>query len=612
MEGKTMKRLLLFLSALALMGAARGQTTYRYWFDNNSDAAVTGTAKRSARLSINTDGLSETIHTLNFQLKGDDGLWTPAVTRFFLKSASTSGQSVRFLADGEPCGELPVSGGAVGVDSLPVGLHSYAVQLVQADGTVSSQHGGLFLRQATQTELAALQLGYHFDGEDSVRTQPLASADGLYCAALDVSKFAPRSTHTFGGWAASAAGGFVLPLPQASFAISRAWVYPDAEGTATVIDPDGELADILQDKLRVRRLIITETMQGEDFSALASVPNTEELTLPYVSSRADSIRLGVLPRLLCVTTTDGASLLEEYCFEGTAPNLMAYAPRGAVVESPNGNVVTDGQASRILLTDGQPLRIPTAFRADTVRYVRTFGKPTYVGRSAGWETIALPFGVQAVLTADSLALRPFASDEEADARFWLAQMTDSGFAAAASIRANVPYIIAMPNSGEYTEGNITGPVTFTATDADVRPTTEALPVGGLYTLTPTYGEVEKSPNFYALNEATYRTCLPGSAFIRGLRSVRPFEAYLTLPAGAKNRGIIPVAEAEATGIESPSAPEGGVPCGEEYYDLSGRRIIGQPTKAGVYLLKRGKKIHKVMIRQETPQCHRSSTGVLHE
>ena len=37
------------------------------------------------------------------------------------------------------------------------------------------------------------------------------------------------------------------------------------------------------------------------------------------------------------------------------------------------------------------------------------------------------------------------------------------------------------------------------------------------------------------------------------------------------------------------------PCGEAYYDLSGRRI-GKPTKAGVYLLKNGKRVQKVLVK----------------
>ena len=37
------------------------------------------------------------------------------------------------------------------------------------------------------------------------------------------------------------------------------------------------------------------------------------------------------------------------------------------------------------------------------------------------------------------------------------------------------------------------------------------------------------------------------------------------------------------------------PCGEAYYDLSGRRI-GKPTKAGVYLMKKGKTVQKVQVK----------------
>ena len=50
-----------------------------------------------------------------------------------------------------------------------------------------------------------------------------------------------------------------------------------------------------------------------------------------------------------------------------------------------------------------------------------------------------------------------------------------------------------------------------------------------------------------------------------------------------------------TGMDDERCTMYDVPCGEAYYDLSGRRI-GKPTKAGVYLMKQGKAVQKVQVK----------------
>ena len=323
-----------------------------------------------------------------------------------------------------------------------------------------------------------------------------------------------------------------------------------------------------------------------------TLPNVAVLTLPFVDSRQDSIQLGKLDQLLVLTLTDPASVLEEYVFKDCNPNLIVYAPEGCTVERSH-NVVIGDSCQSLVLTDGYPVNIPSPFLAKMASYTRRFSKETVMGKSAGWETLALPFDVQDITTQDGRHIAPFG--QTGTDNFWLGTVGEGGFEPADAILANVPYIIAMPNNSVYTSGNITGPVTFEATDVVVATTDDALPVEGAYIFTPVYEGIASNEGIYAINEEDYEGYHPGGAFVRGLRDVRPFEAYLTLSAGAKQRNVIPIFESETTGMYNLPCTMYNLPGGEEYFDLSGRRI-SKPTKAGVYLLKQGKTVQKVQVK----------------
>ena len=609
-----MQKRIIPLIFLCLHSIAYGQTagssyTYRYWFDNDTTTLVTGTSPSiSFHIDADLSGLSDQLHVFHILLADTAGVWSSTSSNFFCKVPPTASTlTCQLTVDNQlfRSEEVAANGGIVAwtfpVDSLSVGLHSYAVQTVAPDGMVSSIRSGFFLRNATTKELSDMKLCYFLDEDTTTILYAEAVAtDSLQHYKLDVGTYPTKSTHTLTCWLVGKNGLTVLPVQTASFAIGRVLVY-SVDGIAIVENPDGELDDILQEKELVRVLILTDTVRGGDFAALHNVPNMEELTLPLVNSQKDSIRLGTFDRLLAVTTTDSASVLQDYVFEGATPNLMIYAPTGATVESPGRNIILGGVSESILLTDGYPVLIPVTFTAKAISYTRSFSKQTVIGQSSGWETLALPYQVQTIATQDGRTLVPFGAEQTGDGNFWLAAMGSGGFQAATAIAANTPYILAMPNNEEYTLGNVTGPVTFSATDAEVRSTTGLSPVEGAYIFTPTY-RGQGGSGIYAINDEAYQDYLPGGVFVRGLRDVRPFEAYLTLPAGAKQRNVIPVFESEATGMDDvrwsmydERWTTDDVPGGEAYYDLSGRRI-GKPTKTGTYLLKNGKRVQKVWVK----------------
>jgi len=599
-----MHKLSLFLMLLAMHVVAKGQTyEYRYWFDNETSQTVTGTSESSSwQIVADVSALSDLPHVFHFQSKDSTGVWSSVVSRFFVKQTPATGITGQYWFDNDVANKHNVGNSGltadIDVSGLRNGLHLLHYQAISC-GSVSPVVSLMFVRTQTGVELDNVQLCYLFDDQTEFALQHGTRSGNTYHYTIDVSG-QPDGEHTLTWWLVGT-DGLGTDVHTDTFLVhNRRLVYP-VDGIAIVENPDGELDDILQEKELVRVLILTDTVRGGDFAALHNVPNMEELTLPLVNSRKDSIRLGTFDRLLAVTTTDSASVLQDYVFEGATPNLMIYAPTGATVESPGRNIILGGVSESILLTDGYPMLIPEAFTAKTISYTRNFSKQTVIGQSSGWETLALPYQVQTIATQDGRTLVPFGAEQTGDGNFWLAAMDSDGFQAATAIAANTPYILAMPNNEEYTLGNVTGPVTFSATDAEVRSTTGLSPVEGAYIFTPTY-RGQGGSSIYAINDEAYQDYLPGGVFVRGLRDVQPFEAYLTLPAGAKQRNVIPVFESETTGMDDvrwsmydERWTMYDVPGGEKYYDLSGRRI-GKPTKTGTYLLKNGKRVQKVWVK----------------
>ena len=223
------------------------------------------------------------------------------------------------------------------------------------------------------------------------------------------------------------------------------------------------------------------------------------------------------------------------------PNFMLYVKSSSYAPSSVKNVVVNGTAQTIVLSDdGGQFYCPQAFTARRISYTHNYSMETGKGSPMGWESIALPFDVQRVIHSTQGEIVPFAAYSSGSNQkpFWLAYMSASGFKRTADIRANEAYIIAMPNNNGYLDDYIlAGDVTFSAENITV-PKTPAF--NG--TFLPAFSLVAKSSSVYALNVNNRYVRYsgsekPGSIFIRDLRDVRPFEAYMT---GSSSRGIIEI------------------------------------------------------------------------
>ncbi|WP_455672969.1 leucine-rich repeat domain-containing protein [Phocaeicola sp.] len=313
-------------------------------------------------------------------------------------------------------------------------------------------------------------------------------------------------------------------------------------------------------------ITLPETLTTIGNSAFSNTSITEidipESVKVIESGAFESTKLTILTVPATVTTVTGS--LVNYCSNfvalfwnslaevsdayGIGNNCYLYLANGSISCGPNWkNIIIDGVAEAVELKtstnsgDVNPFYCPKAFTAKKISYTRSFNQMTYPGRSAGWQTIVLPFQPTAIVHKEKGVIAPFGSEVEGAKPFWLRRLTTDGFADVTIMEADKPYIIAMPYNNEVylPEYNLNGEVTFSAENVEIAVTPDVLaPDAGLaYNLQPTYKKVEKGALIYALN-ANYwiNDYENGSVFARSSSDVYPFEAY-AVPNDATGRAI---------------------------------------------------------------------------
>ena len=231
------------------------------------------------------------------------------------------------------------------------------------------------------------------------------------------------------------------------------------------------------------------------------------------------------------------------------PNLLFYTSNPSYALDGVTNIVNmqTKQAERIVLTDAEEdndFYCPEEFKASEITYTHEYKLFTVTGNCQGWETLALPFNVTEITHEKNGTIVPFGSLQigyefkEDNRPFWLYEYTTRGtFAEAENIKANVPYIISMPNEHKLWEGYILkGKVTFKGTNTAVKATsTSKIVKSGNRNFTPNY-QNGTSETVYLMNITdSYDGYPKGSVFVKNYlleRNARPFEAYFELESGA--------------------------------------------------------------------------------
>lgn len=311
--------------------------------------------------------------------------------------------------------------------------------------------------------------------------------------------------------------------------------------------------------------------------AFAGMPQLLSISLPQ---RLSSVGTGIFSgcQQLAAITWNASIRLSETALSGFSnPNLLLYVRTTTDAPSSVRNVVANGVATSITLTDAEGnanFYCPTAFTAQHISYQHQYTMPTVVNQCRGWETIALPFTVQRVSHPVNGVAAPFAKGDASAKPFWLCRLTETGFVPTATIEAYQPYIISMPNNSYYADAYMLGgTITFEADNALIEPQpATAYPQKGEFLFVPSLTATPKASYVLPINRNEAFSGFPeGSNFFRDLeRDVRPFEAYILSAAKASRFAIIDDEHDAATAITdlmpSPTARH-------RVYNLQGRLLM---------------------------------------
>lgn len=244
------------------------------------------------------------------------------------------------------------------------------------------------------------------------------------------------------------------------------------------------------------------------------------------------------------------------------PNLLLYVKDKSYAPAYVKNVVANGMANEIVLKEtdgGNNFYCPETFKAKRVSFVHNYSMTSGYKECRGWETIVLPFNVTSIMSETGSYVVPRAAWTVGDSQqkpFFLYEWTTTSWQPATAIKANIPYIISMPNNENYDPiYQLKGDFEFVGTNVEVLASDSLETV--VYNnkrFVPNYQNKEASQSMLPLNvnnlwdKNTKTDYTEGSAFLRGLRAVRPFEAYMMMEEGMAAPQMIPVFENEATGI----------------------------------------------------------------
>lgn len=326
---------------------------------------------------------------------------------------------------------------------------------------------------------------------------------------------------------------------------------------------------------KVEKMTVVGPIGTDEFSTFSSLPNLKFLNLAQAQVSDASLPDNAFANSQLVSFVSPSALssvgsglfsncqqLAAVCWNATAslpadalngvnnPNLLLYVKSGVTAPEGIRNVIVGDSAKVITLSDAEGnnnFYAPVAFYTDTIRYTHNFQQKTVVGESRGWETLALPFTVKRIthekLSKDRygnyIYLVPFRNYGGSDSQrpFWLYTLEDDNISASDSIRANVPYLICMPNADEYGDDYMLGGnVTFTGTKVSVAVSEPQELMQRNVSFIPTYQRMAASPEIFSLNvNQEYKGYPAGSLFVNNFREVRPFEAYSVHPAAAAKR-----------------------------------------------------------------------------
>lgn len=299
------------------------------------------------------------------------------------------------------------------------------------------------------------------------------------------------------------------------------------------------------------------------------VPTTDEAMRVYAAKQYN----GSANATDVYANTSGFSRPEgsnAICVIENAPS----ASTGTNIVVKNGDTYT---CANLVLTDDADFYTPYDFTAAQATYTRQ--PQVYADGSKGWETLCLPFGGQ--LQVDGTPLTPVTTGAEGD--YWLRRLTGvSGTTllfssyetdADASIKAGVPYIIALPGSEFGSESLEDKAFSVVGTNVTVSKQAGSATIG-TYTFGGAYASTTVATgSSYLLNADGDLFELQAAA-----ATLAPFCAYITAGSQASTRGTYSLppclsignGDGTLTGIENTPATDADE---LRVYGTAGRLVI---------------------------------------
>lgn len=269
------------------------------------------------------------------------------------------------------------------------------------------------------------------------------------------------------------------------------------------------------------------------------------------------------------------------------PNTLYYVSRyGSTKGLENKNVIVNGVAANIELTDGKAFYCPVSFKAEKIAYTRILKQA--LSNNKGWETLSLPFDATKI-TADGNDIDWYKSATDKGKQFWLMSFSEQKdnivyFSHAPEMSKDLPYLIGVPAA------LVNKQVRFSAKDAEITADNPCMTSSPRYTYYSSATNLNSSRAF-GINEQgsqfDYQSAFAPASF-------RAFFAANEMADATTNSLLIRIIGTTTDGIQA--IDEAVVTQPANVFDLQGRKVArlnaGQTVNSlpkGIYMMN-GKKI----------------------
>ena len=170
----TLRSIMLVVATMLCVAMMAQQKTLDecvYWIDHDISSSQ---SLGSSGVSIDVSSLSSGLHVFTMQVKDSDGMWSSAVTKYFVvfaddvESATITTRQYWFDNDISSAQTLSGSSSTVDLSGLAHGLHSFTMRVQNDAGLWSSTVSKFFIipLKEEMTQVNIVRYMYWFDGID--------------------------------------------------------------------------------------------------------------------------------------------------------------------------------------------------------------------------------------------------------------------------------------------------------------------------------------------------------------------------------------------------------------------------------------------------------------